>query len=204
MGSTAAPPVRRGARDVLRAIAEGTSMTIAVVAVWLLAPAFVTMSRGESARAGQAVVDTFVRHPAVGLRDPFARFRTPASQSAWGAIGYYLSYYGADARPLDAAGEGAPQSLDQVRAALAEDLPSRVVPLRVDTFPRVATVVELRDGAFGVVTRPTGEGPAELFVPSSPAQTRALPLADLLASIRPEGVIADAIRCDAAGCRAGD
>jgi hypothetical protein len=139
------------------------------------------------------------------MRDPFARFRTPASQSAWGAAGYYLTYYGAESRPIDPSLAPGPTTLDAMRELLASDLPSRTIALRADAFPRVATLVQLREGGtFGVATRPTGEGPASLFLPAA-GTTRPVAIADLLSAIRGEGLVAAPIQCEPGrGCRAGE
>jgi apolipoprotein N-acyltransferase len=195
-------------RRKARAVARGAACVVAAASIWLGAPALVAISRGDPATSAQAIADAFAAHAPVGVADPFARFRTSAADSAWGAIGYYLAYYGAEARPLDAArsSQDAPRSIDVVRGALDADLPSHAIALRAETFPRVATLVQLRDGSFAVVTRPNGEGPGQLFFPTL-GLTRPLPLVGIFALLAPGphiGLIAAPVTCDDAGCRASD
>lgn len=196
---------RRTVAEWLRDVALGLAMMASAVSAWLLAPAFVAAARGDSARATQALTDPFTRQAGLAMRDPFARFRTPESQSAWGAAGYYLTYYGAESRPIDPSLAPGPTTLDEMRELLASDLPSRTIPLRADAFPRVATLVQLREGGtFGVATRPSGEGLANLFLPAA-GTTRTVAIADLLGAIRGEGLVATPIQCEPGrGCRIGE
>lgn len=175
-------------------------MGIVAVSIWFASPALVEMSRGDAARAVAAIPALFAAHPTLSTPDPFARFRTDAAHTSEGATAYYLSYYGAEAKWVTPSGE--PRNLDELRAQLAPTLPSRVVPLRADSLPRIATIVQALDGSFDVMTRPTGEGSATLFSPIE-GRTASLTVAQLLAAVRPSGVVAAPVVCEGrAGCHA--
>jgi hypothetical protein len=167
----------------------------------VVSPALVEMARGQAARAAGAVSEVFASVSVRASADPFARFRTDEHRTAIGALAYYLAYYGQEG-PLGQ-GEPAPTSLEQAREIMSSQLPSRLVLLRAEALPRVATVIEWADGTFGVMTRPTGEGDAQIFSPATGMSTRRS-VSDLLRHARTDGLIPACVLCDAvSGCRDG-
>jgi hypothetical protein len=131
-------------------------------------PALVESSHGATSRAWKAVKETFRRPLVYVPPDPFTRFRTPPTATASGAIAYFLAYYGVEvsADSIAAALPSAP-SLEQAKACLEArfELRTRRIPVDAARLPRVAALVRARDGSFGVLSDPGGDGHASLFSP---------------------------------------
>jgi apolipoprotein N-acyltransferase len=131
----------------------GTSLALAA-----LSPAIVEHLRGDPTRAFGSLLETFVRKSSPTLdASARARFGTPRSESAAGAVHYLLSYLG----------EPHPKLLDDVRAArnldeLARGLERRGfslsrIQLDPERLPRVPVLVEERTGGYGVLVQPHDE-----------------------------------------------
>ncbi|HEY3498534.1 MAG TPA: hypothetical protein VGK73_27775, partial [Polyangiaceae bacterium] len=140
------------------------------LALACLSPALVEASRGRVARAGAAVIETFASPKTYVPPDAFARFRTRPGATARGAAAYFLSYFGLDVREseLPPGLEGHP-SLAEIETFLAQhfQLPTQTIPLEAERMPRVAALVRLRDGSYGVLGDPSGEANPTWFVPTS-------------------------------------
>ncbi|HSU41967.1 MAG TPA: nitrilase-related carbon-nitrogen hydrolase [Polyangiaceae bacterium] len=150
-------------------------------ALVLSGPALVELTHGVPARALGAVRET-LRPPRFSVPPAaFARFRTAADRTAPGAIAYFLTYYG-----IETSNESLPPglpatpSLADVQAYLTEhfELPTERIAVEPGRLPRVAAIVRGRDGAFGVVSDPAGDGHPLVFGPalatSVPVSPRAL------------------------------
>src|SRR5260370_20462589 len=160
----------------------------------LSSPALVEVARGDSARGATALGELFAPRTFISLPAPFARFRSGAARSSLGALGYYLSYYGEEpGQALRRATE--PASLSELQTIASEHLPSRLIALREESLPRVATLVQNVDPAFVVMTRPTGEGDAQVFSPLTGLTSRTS-VAQLLSQVKPFGIIPSVVRCE--------
>jgi apolipoprotein N-acyltransferase len=190
-----AEPARWHPRALVLDGALQLAMMAGAFALWLLSPALVEMSRGDPARAGRAMQRIFA--PPLSLltsADPFARFRTTAGDTARGALGYYLSYFGVEVPPSSQPPRET-RSLDDLRQAASEYLPSRLTSLQVDSLPRVATLVLSRDGQYEVMTRQAGEGDVQVFSPLT-GRSQAMTAAELVSRAAGRGIIPAAVVCE--------
>jgi apolipoprotein N-acyltransferase len=186
-------PERRNVASLAFACAGQIAMLALAASLCAVSPALVEMVRGRPAQAAGAIGAIFARRVVTGSSDPFGRFRTGEPNTAVGALGYYLSYFGEEGTGVQAPEE--PATLEALRAAVSSRLPSRIVPLSAQSLPRVATVFEWADGTFGVLVRPTGEGDAQIFSPVT-GRTSTWPIDAWIRSARPEGLIPAFVRCD--------
>jgi hypothetical protein len=135
----------------------GFSASVAFAAV---SPALVEWRSGEHERAALAVKDLFAEKPRYSEADPLASFRGIDQERA--ALAYFLGYYG-DARRASELPRARAAGLPGVALALDEHfgLETRAYDL-APRLPRVAALVELKDGTLGVVASP-GDSAAWLF-----------------------------------------
>lgn len=120
-----------------------------VPALVLAAPVLIELQRGVPVRGPQAASELWSMTSLSASPDPFARFRTEAEQSAAAALAYLLEYYGAPAGALPASPPST--TIGDVRARLR---PYGISLREIDLFQgqlRVAALVRLRDGTWGVV-----------------------------------------------------
>lgn len=142
-----------------------TAVAVSLVLAGLFvitSPAIVEWRKGSSARALLAIPDLFARKPNYRAPDPLAGFRGTDPERA--AVAYLLGYYGdvrlaAELPPAPAPGLSGAGRLLRERFELetrAFDFSARL--------PRIAALVELKDGSVGVVASPSAEA-AWLFYP---------------------------------------
>ncbi len=186
-------PARRSVPSLAFACAGQIAMLTLAASLCGVSPALVEMVRGQPAQAAGAIGAIFAPRFVTGTSDPFARFRTGERNTALGALGYYLSYFGAEGTGVEVPDR--PTSLDALRTAVSSRLPSRIVPLSAHALPRVATVFAWADGTFGVLVRPTGEGDAQIFSPVT-GRTSTWPIDRWIRSAHPEGLIPSIVSCD--------
>jgi apolipoprotein N-acyltransferase len=123
----------------------------ALVVVTVAQPYFVELRHGDSRRAPAAISDLFRAKPAIFA--PEAQAASLDSSGARQAASYFARYYGAEA---EAGGPDEPvRTLDELREFLRArfGVATTVVDLRRGV-PRVATLIQLKDGQFAVTTRP--------------------------------------------------
>jgi apolipoprotein N-acyltransferase len=153
-----------------RAILLAVASVVGAIGVAVISPVLVEYSRGNPARAGSAVAEGFRPARFQVPNDAFSRFRAPASESAKGAIAYFLSYYGLDATvgELPAGLPDAPELAD-VRRYLETTwrVPTQELTVDPSALPRVPAIVRALDGSYVVLYDTAGDGRPNAFLPST-------------------------------------
>lgn len=142
-------------------VAASLALSAAFVVV---SPAIVEWRKGSAERALLAITDLFAKKPNYTAQDPLAGFRGTEPERA--AVAYFLGYYGDVRRALDlprAPAPGLAGAARLLREHFALETQSYDLAARL---PRIAALVELRDGSLGVVASP-GDGAAWLFHPKA-------------------------------------
>jgi hypothetical protein len=142
----------------------------------VLQPMVVESLHGDPARAPSAIADLFRDKPSLSELGIASAAAAPID-SASAAMALLAAYYGA---PHTGATPGAPTSLEQIKQRLETDydLATKTLDLRHGPLPRVATIVQLREGDFAIFTRPEGDR-IDLYRPSTQTPERINP-AELL------------------------
>jgi len=139
--------------------------SLALCAAFVIAsPAIVEWRKGSSERTLLAVRDLFAQKPNYRAPDPLAGFRGTEPERA--AVAYFLGYYGDVRRARDlppAPAAGLPGAARLLREHFGLETRRFDFSARL---PRIAALVELRDGSLGVVASPA-DGAAWLFHPKA-------------------------------------
>jgi hypothetical protein len=165
----------KGAVVAALSFAFGLTFSVAFAAV---SPALVEWRRGEPERAALAVEDLFAAKPRYSAPDPLSSFRDADPERA--ALAYFLGYYGDVRRASELPRTRAP-GLHGAALVLSEHLGIETRAYDWSSrLPRVAALVELKDGSLGVVASP-GDSAAWLYhaksgrlLPGEPAEIRKL------------------------------
>lgn len=176
--------------SIVRGAAIVTASLLATAAFVVGSPAIVEWKKGSSERILLAVSDLFSAKQRFRAPDPLAGFRGADPERA--AVAYFLGYYGDPRRALDL-----PRPSEKGLRGAAHLLREHVgLETRFYDFsarlPRVAALVELKDGSLGVVASPS-DGGAWLFhardgrvLEGEPAAVRALLGTRCLLPVRPD------------------
>jgi apolipoprotein N-acyltransferase len=135
-----------------------------VAGVVLVSPALVDLRLAKGDRAARSIRDLFRSHPVVLTDNPYRRFTTSPSDSAAGALAYFLDFYGLTRSASGIALGHNDRGWTAVEAYLAgEHLPAQRIKLDPKNLPNVATLVRFQSGEYGVLT--SGFGSVSVFSP---------------------------------------
>lgn len=178
MQSSAADGRPANRASLVRSAAIVSASLLATAAFVVGSPAIVEWKKGSPERTLLAVSDLFSTKQRFRAPDPLAGFRGADPERS--AVAYFLGYYGDLRRAVDLPQPSA-NGLQGAARLLREHVGLETRFYDFSTrLPRVAALVELKDGSLGVVASPS-DGAAWLFhardgrmLEGEPAAVRAL------------------------------